>query len=50
MEWAGGKDWGAFIESINLGGEESVKEELKKSGKDYPSDWVWEGEHWQIAK
>ncbi|KAK4689391.1 bis(5'-nucleosyl)-tetraphosphatase (symmetrical), partial [Tremellales sp. Uapishka_1] len=50
MEWAGGDDYLAFVDSIGAGGGKSVATALNKANKMYPTDWEWGGQHWQIAK
>ncbi|WVF69868.1 hypothetical protein IAT40_004649 [Kwoniella sp. CBS 6097] len=51
MEWAGGQDWEAYVDSLAAGdGEEGVLSALGKEGKAYPSSWKWKGEHWKIAR
>ncbi|OCF37468.1 hypothetical protein I317_03855 [Kwoniella heveanensis CBS 569] len=50
MEWVGGQDWEAYVDSLAAGGEEGVLIALEKEGKLYPSSWKWKGEHWKIAR
>ncbi|WVQ97913.1 hypothetical protein IAU59_005030 [Kwoniella sp. CBS 9459] len=50
MEWAGGQDWEAYVDSLAAGGDEGVLNALGKEGKAYPSSWKWKGEHWKIAR
>lgn len=50
MEWAGGSDWEHYVDNLDAGGEHGVVEALRNSGKQYPKDWKWKGEHWKIAR
>ncbi|WWC67779.1 uncharacterized protein I206_101691 [Kwoniella pini CBS 10737] len=50
MEWAGGKDWQAYIDSLSFDDENSASKELQKHGKGWPKNWKWKSEHWEIAK
>jgi hypothetical protein len=50
MQWAGGKDWEAWLESSTAGQLGAPLEHFKSNGKSYPDDWEWKGEHWHIAR
>ena len=50
MEWAGGDDWLANVDSLAAGAESGAIRELSREGKMYPTGWKWKGEHWQIAR
>ncbi|WVR04508.1 hypothetical protein IAU60_001512 [Kwoniella sp. DSM 27419] len=50
MEWAGGQDWEAYVDSLAAGGDEGIVQTLVKEGKAYPESWKWKGEHWKIAR
>ena len=50
MEWAGGSDWEAYIDSLDAEGKDGAIKALAKHGKAFPSSWEWKGEHWHIAK
>jgi hypothetical protein len=50
MEWAGGTDWEAFMDSLSAGGESEADALLQKHGKTFPKGWDWKGEHWHLAR
>ncbi|WRT64939.1 uncharacterized protein IL334_001879 [Kwoniella shivajii] len=50
MEWAGGEDWEAYIDSLSSGDEDGAIKATAKQGKQWPRDWKWKGEHWEIAR
>ncbi|KAK8849385.1 hypothetical protein IAR55_004717 [Kwoniella newhampshirensis] len=50
MEWAGGADWEAYMDSLGAGAEEGAIQTLSKEGKRFPENWEWKGEHWKIAR
>lgn len=50
MEWAGGLDWEASLDSIAAGAEDGAIAELERQGKMFPKEWDWKGEHWKIAR
>ncbi|WWC59432.1 uncharacterized protein I303_101988 [Kwoniella dejecticola CBS 10117] len=50
MEWAGGKDWPAYIDSLSFDDEKSASKELQKHGKGWPKGWKWKSEHWELAR
>ncbi|WVW78657.1 hypothetical protein I302_100617 [Kwoniella bestiolae CBS 10118] len=50
MEWAGGEDWQAYVDSLSFDDEKAVRKELKKHGKEFPGGWEWKGQHWEIAR
>ncbi|WWD20006.1 hypothetical protein CI109_104479 [Kwoniella shandongensis] len=50
MEWAGGADWEAYMDSLGSGAAEGAIHTLTKEGKQFPKSWEWKGEHWKIAR
>ena len=50
MEWAGGKDWESFVNSLASRDDDAVAKLLTKSGKRFPKDYEWKGQHWHIAR
>ncbi|KIR56490.1 phosphoric monoester hydrolase [Cryptococcus gattii Ru294] len=50
MEWAGGVEWEAYMDLLSgKEGDEAIQI-LDKDKKKYPDDWIWKGEHWNIAR
>ena len=50
MEWAGGDDWEAYVDSLAFQKQNQVEKTLSREGREFPKGWAWGGEHWSIAR
>ena len=50
MEWAGGQDWEAYMDSLAFGSQEHIVKTLQGEGRAFPKGWKWGEQHWKIAR
>ncbi|WVQ75211.1 hypothetical protein IAR50_004823 [Cryptococcus sp. DSM 104548] len=50
MEWVGGDNWETVVDDLAAKDDEELVHVLGRKDKQFPNEWKWKGEHWEIAK